>query len=657
MAPRDVLVTLGDLRGGRNGTDPPLALADNQAVEVLNMDWLSGTLGRKRGGADPVGMTGGTTLTAVVSTLLRHQPGATDSLAELWAFGVASLPTTLAKRLASSTSWADVAFDDGIASAQEAVVGGTLNGKLFLAYDSAVDRLHVYDPQLASPRVRRVGLATPAAPTVTDTGSGTYPITTRYVRVRWVQLSGTGVVVRRSEASPSTSFSPSGTGTAMRITRPTVAGEGETHWEIEVSLDDLVWFRWYSTSQGNQIAVATTTQDDAFDTGLYAAGAAADLPGTYSTFPSVRYLLSDGNRLLGAGSWESGKTARVYYTPVLGSTDQGDDERVPSTTTQKNWIDLNENDGGTITGLAGPIDGNVWAFKYRQIWKLTPTGVDTAPYTALKRTDGIGCIAHKSLVVAEDDAGLPALYFLSHKGPYRQGANGLQYLGRDNEDIWRTLSLEATVVTHAVWHADSHQVWFWIAVNGTTEPALKMVFDVKLGATDGNGQVRGGWAKHDGLSALARCSVMFSTTPGSSMTHAVKPYIGYSGSTNYVMRCDTTATSDANTPFQAYATSKPLPAAETLHRRIGTREPHLLAMAQAATSVQVTVVRDFGIESRAATVSLAPAASETRVLRKLEGLEMADAAFVQVTIGDASAVASAWTLDALAVPVKMQEPG
>lgn len=648
------MVTVGDLRGGRNGTDPPMSLPDNQAVEVLNMDWAAGTIGRKRGGADNIDISG-SGLSSGVYELGLHVPGATESAAELWMTDGAS-PVVM-KRLVTDSFVLTATLDDAVSTQPAAVVGVTLNGKRFIAYDSPVDRLHVYDPQLSSPRVRRVGLATPAAPTVTDTGSGSYPATIRYVRIRWIQVSG-AIVVRRSEASPSTAFTPDGSHLKMRVTRSAAAGEGETHWEIEVSPDNVLWFRWYGTSIGNQIAIATTTQDDNNDPSDYPAGSAADVVGTYTTFPSVKYLLSDGNRLLGAGAWESGKSSRIYYSPVLGSTDQGDDERVPITTKQKNFLDLNENDGGAITGLGGSIDGSLWAFKYRQIWKLSPTGIDTAPYTALKRTQGLGCISHKSIVVAEDEAGRPAIYFMSHKGPYRMGTNGLQYLGRDNEDIWRSVNRDASVVcTHAVWHSDIHQIWIWVATGAANEPDVKMVFDVKLGYADANGQVRGGWSKHTGPSAGARCSTMFANTISGFTTRDFKPYIGRTTGT-LLWKCDTSTTTDAGTAFQAYATTKPLPTSASFAKRIGTDEPYLLAKAQAATSIQVTVEQDFGrITARSATVSIAAAGSETRVIKKLEGLETAGASMVQLTIGDASAVASAWTLDAVAIPITGQEMG
>lgn len=652
---RDLLVTIADLRGGRNGTDPPLSLPDNQAVEVLNIDWREGTIGSKRRGSDAVATTGGTAFSGVLSGLFRFVPGLLEAFAELWAIDAAPL---VKRYTAALGTFANVTLDDAML-VSDGVVSATLNGKLFLAYTSAVDRLHVYDPSLASPRVRRVGIAPGTdPPTVANSAvGGTVPAELAYWRVRWTQIVN-GVTVRRSEPTPSVVFTPDGAHDNIVITRPTPPGEGETHWELEVSLDNAVWSVLYTDTT---LPIATTVAGfSGSPSAAFPILPISDLIGTYSLFPSVGLLLSDGNRLLGAqgllgGGLGSSKSSRIYYTPVLGSTDQGDDERVPQTTKQKNYVDLNENDGGGLTGLGGPVDGSVWAFKGRQIWKLTPTGVDTAPYVTTKRTDGVGCIAHKSIVVAEDDAGAPALYFMSHKGPYRLSAAGLQYLGHDNEDLWRTLNLEADVVSHAVWHADMHQVWFWVATGSDTAPGLKMIFDVKLGHVDGMQQVRGGWARHDGPSAAARCSVMAPNTL-STGGRALKPYIGRASGTA-LWKCDTTSLDDAGTAIQAYVITKPLPAVEALHRRMGTQEPHVLAKAQASTSLSVVMTRDFGKEARSAAVDLSPAGGETRVIRKLEGLEMADAHFVQVTVGDTSAVANTWTVDSIAVPVRMQEAG
>lgn len=647
-------ITIRDLLGGRNGTDPPLSLPDNQCVEALNVDWYQATLARKRGGSTAVSETGGTAFSSGIQSLFRHVPGNSEAAAEFW--GIDGAATPIVKRMTGGTTFADVTLSDAIATKPQEVNAATLNGKLFLAYDSTADRLHVYDPNLASPRVRRVGFATPAAPTAANNGSGSYPAITRYYRVRWLQYSSP-TVYRRSEPGAVLTFTPSGSGTDVTVTRPTAASEQETHWEVEGSRDGTTFYQLAGAGGiDSPIAIATTTYTDDNAIDDYDNGTLSEDVGEFIPPTSVKYLLTDGNRLLLAGAWETGgKNSRVWFTPVLGSTDHGDDERIPNTTDQKNWVDLNENDGGFITGLGGPLDGAPWAFKYRQIWKLVPTGDVDTPYLPRKRTDGIGCIAHKTIVVGEDEAGRPALYFLSHRGPYRVGANGLQYLGRDNEDVWLGMNLGATtVVGFTLWHPDKHQVWFYVATGSSNDPDVKMCFDVKLGVPDEKNQVRGGWSKHTGDSCSARCGTLMSNTLGATMSKDLKPYIGRSSGTA-IQKADTTSLTDAGTAFRAYVTTRCLPTQKQMWHHAGVGEPHLQAVAVDDTWISITIVRDFGIETRSGVIELTPYFNETRVTRKYAGLELSGASMVQLTIGDAYAVSRGWTLDTVMVPIGQEE--
>ena len=659
------LVTIGNLRGGRNQTDPPLSLPLNQGVECVNVDWVDATLCRKRGGAASIGLTGGTAFSGVVGTLIRHVPGASEAAAELWGVDADFTPV---KRLTGGTSWADVTMDDAIATEAFSVVGATLNGKLFLAFDTTVDRLHCYDPNLATPRVRRAGLATPAVPTAADTGGAGTLTGARYIRVRWLHATAVadGITYRRSEAGASLLFTPSGANNTVTVTRPTAAGEGETHWEIELSTDNATWYGAYrndaqNVNAGDAIVIATTTQDLAVGvwTTNLTAFSVSEPAGYYAVPLSVRYLLSDGNRLLLAGRWETSgltRNSRLWFTPVLGSADDGDDERVTDTATQKNFVDLNENDGGALTGLGGPLNGIPYAFKARQIWKLRPTGDVGSPYLPRKSRDDVGCIAHKSITVGEDQIGRPALYFCSHRGPYRITVDGtVEYLGRDNEDIWRSLNLGATnVIAHSVYHVDRHQWWLWIATGSNNDPDTKMMFDVQLGFPDEHGQIRGGWAEHTSDSAAARCSAMFSNTLAASMSRDLKPYMSRSGATA-VLRCDTTATDDAGTAFQAFVKTRPIPVSGGDGRKVRLDEVYLLAAVQSGVTITLTVDRDFAAETVTTTTVLTAAGTETRTLEKFEGSGMGEADYLQLQVGDGAAVANTWTLDALMIPVTTQE--
>lgn len=645
-------IVIGELNG-RNGADPPLAVPDDQAVEMLNVDRWDGMLGRKRGGSDLVTQTGGTAFSSGIQSLFRHVPGADETAAELW--GIDGAATPIVKRMAGGTSFANVTLKDAIATRPQDATAVTLNGKLFVAYDSTQDRLHAWDGST----LRRVGLATPAAPTVANGATlGAYAATLRYYRVRWVDIVG-AVRVRRSEPSPSVSFTPDGAHAFARITQPTPPNEGETHWEIEVSTDNATFYIYAGDGAGSisgPIAIGTTTGDDAQPVASISAYGLSAVAGTFSLPTSAKYLVTDGNRLLLAGAWESGgKNSRVWYTPVLGSLDQGDDERIPNTTNQKNYLDLNENDGGGITGLA-VLNGVPIAFKYRQIYRLTPTGDVGTPYLPKRLIDGIGCVAHKSIAIGEDEVGRPALYFASHRGAYRlvlsAAGFALQYLGRDNEDLIINLGA-TTVVAHSVYYPAKHQWWLWFATGSNNDPDTLLVFDPLLGEVDQDGRVRKGWFRWSGDLAIMRCACLCANTLGASMSRDLKPYSGYTSGT-LIYKADTSNTQDANTSFQAYVKTKPI-AAAPLGTNAGVSDALLLAEVGSGVTITLTLDRDYGLETRTSTVLLTASASETRTLKKFEGSAMSGAGTIQAQIGDGSALATAWVLDALVLPTTTQE--
>jgi hypothetical protein len=254
--------------------------------------------------------------------------------------------------------------------------------------------------------------------------------------------------------------------------------------------------------------------------------------------------------------------------------------------------------------------------------------------------------------MAEDEAGRPALYFWSPTaGCYRIGARGLQYCGRDNEDYaanLTTLALAGGVCgAHGVYHRDKRQVWFWVSTGSDTVPATLFTFDVRKGLTDEHGEVRGGWTRFDGTIASARCSVMFANTPAASMSRDNKPYIGTASAT--IVKGDTGTDS-----VQAYVD---LPARYPggIDHRVTIGTPYVLAGADSMT-LQVQVTQDYGLQAaRTDTESFTPAGSETRLLKKVEGLEAADAGAIQIRVGDASANADDWVIDAVVVPYEVRE--
>lgn len=627
---------IDDLRGGRNGYDAPWAITDTQCADAVNVDFYKSRLGNKRGGmSNP--STSGMTMTGTISSLFRHVPSTDETLAELWAVDDS---TPIINRLAGGTAWSAPTLKDAPTGNGWDFTAASINSKLILAYKSGVNRLHGWDGST----VRRLGLPAPAAPAITNSAAGgAYAAVLRYYRVRWtVQVAG--ITVRRSEASTFTAFTPDGSHTASHVTQPTVAGEGETHWEVEVSTDS---FTFYVLST---VVIGTTTYDDSAATTTYSAGTLSDVTGKYTLQKPYKFVATDQNRTLGYGSYNAAdKQARIEISAVIGSSNVGDEERVD--TTINSFIDLDENDSGVATGLAGPIFGAYFAFKDRQIWQLTATGQTSQPYRQEAISKSIGAISHLAICRGEDKNGNAALYWMSHRGPYRWSINGLEYIGRNIEDYIlggnATINLGATKsVARVIYHADKRQVWMWIATGVSNDPNNLFIFDVQ---TNGWTRVPSG-----DLLANVRCAVMFANTLGAAMSRDLKPYVGQTGTTQRVWKADT-GTDDVGQTFQAYVITKAMePGGPGFSGGMGDS----MLLAKAATGVMITdtVSADFGLQASTGTADLTPEASETRVSRRLAGSAISgDIKFIQHQIGDASAVSNSWTLDRLVMTAGKHE--
>jgi len=645
VAQRQRQATVFDSIIGRDGTNTShLQIPLNKAREMENVDLYRSTFARKRNGAtDILDETTGEAWTGQLSFVGRQVAGADETAAVLW--GIDNAATPKAQRLVSGgVAWSSaLTFKDNISTRPQDVVAVNFNGKYYLAFDSSVDRLHVWDGST----IRRTGIAAPGAgPTVANTGAGAYAAVERHYLVTFVEKSGS-VVLRSSDISASQSFTPSGAGTHARITQPTPPGEGETHWEIYISDDGLLFF--YLTA----VAIGTTTYDDNSVPSSHSANDPVPVAGEWTVIPSGRFLLVDDDRLLIAGNWEDAAySSRVWWTPRQGSSSRGDDERIVDSVDQENWITLDNRDGGYITGMGGPIQGTPVVFKYRQIWKLRPTGSLTAPYQPLAISKTVGCIRHQSIVMAVDENGDPALYWLSYDGPYRMGVSGVQYLGMDVRDLWETVNLGATDVTcHAVYHADKHQVWFFVATGTSNTPDRILVFDTEKGEPDEDDNVRGGWTTFTGEIADARCSTMFSE-PLSAVTTVLKPYTGHVGAVE-IWRNDVSSTDNGT----EYAASVTLP------------EQHLAGLTEKCAVDQCIVLgnggphtflvnlwRDYGVEKRTANVTMeVETAAQTRTQKAFEAAFHADAKSIGSQIGDVCPTGLLWELDAFVIQWERRE--
>ena len=122
------------------------------------------------------------------------------------------------------------------------------------------------------------------------------------------------------------------------VTRGALANNGETHWELEAA--DAAVGPWYLLAT---LPIATTTYTD---TNATIPTTTPSKPlGTYDPPPSAKYLATDGLSLIMGGSWENVAAAgetfpkhnRVWYTPPLGTSDVGDDERILNTQEVHGW--------------------------------------------------------------------------------------------------------------------------------------------------------------------------------------------------------------------------------------------------------------------------------------------------------------------------------
>lgn len=650
-------LAITDQRSGRNNVDPPTIISETHCVEAKNVDFFNATFARKRGGVTALATTNSPFTGQIVSSLFRHVPGTDVTAAELWGFDDAA--TSHVGRLAGGTAWATPTLKDAPTGNGWDVSAASLNGKFFVAMKTAQDRLHCYDPNASGgAQVRRTGLAVMGAPAITNSGSGTYAATTRYYRTRpTIQIAG--ITILRGEPSASTSFTPSGSAAAAVVTQGTLPGEGETHWEAEGSADNATFFRLAT------IVIGTPTYSDAALVSSYSNNPLSAAAGTYTVQKSYRFIAVDQGRLLGFGSYTSTDPQnRVEYSAVIGSSNIGDEERVPL----NNFQDLIQNSSGVPTGLVGPVLGSFFPFTDSQVWKMTPSGNVGQPYNTINISTDVGAINDQCITVGQDETGNPAVYWMSKRGPYRYGLRGLEYLGKVIEDYTIganggvSINLAATNrVAHACWYNDKRQVAFWLATGAANDPNIVAVFNlgrvnVYYGGYSTEPGIPSAWTIWDTGIATTRCSVMFSNTIGASMSRDLKPYVGSSATTNTIGKCDT-GTQDFGVSYQSFITTRGYqPWGDGFG---GSIQGALLSgKAAAGVSIQVSTIGDFGARpARSDTASLAPAGSETRVQPRV-GTSMTDSGMttVQFTVGDSAPANNSWQLDSLSVTWKKEAP-
>jgi hypothetical protein len=516
---------------GRNGNDLPGDLLQDQVAEAFNVLIGDSAVASKRRGASAQAFTGDTF--SGYAALARFIAGQDDTAAQL--FIVSRDATTKVLRVTGGSAATNLTLISAIlATRPQDCSTATINGKLYIAIRLAsnVNRMLVYDPGYSTTAIRYAGLATAAAPSVANTGAGAYAATLRYYKVAWREKRS-GVLIREGLYSSATSFTPSGAGTAARVTKPaaTSPAEGETHWVVAGSADGLAFYEL------SEIVVGTTTYDDSAAPSTYSSGTAIALAGANTPLHAGKFVISTGDRLIIYGANEPSlsattpgsmavKDGRVYWTPVLDASGLHDDERISNTTDIQGWTDVSRNRGSEDRALCGPLDGQAFVFQSSGITILVPTGDDDAPYHKRTLSHTLGAVNNQSTFIGEDENGAPCIYWLDPlRGPHRYGHGGVQWCGYDVKDLWNTVNLSATGIA-AFGHYDPNRkrcVWE-IATGSSNDPDKILTFYVQEGRptrdADGVVGVRYGWARETVPSSGARCIVMFPTTFGDESTAA-----------------------------------------------------------------------------------------------------------------------------------------
>ena len=639
-------LVISSLRGGLNNQDAAIALPEDQCVTMTNVELVESMLGERRLGTDAITLPAFISGKDRVPLVVRHTPTADEADAELWVLGVTG--TTTASLGRKTSTWqTEVTISDtptltGLFQYQWQAI--SLHGKLFFAYKSNVNRLHVWD----GTSMRRAGLDNPsAAPTAADMGGvGTFS-GTRYYRVRYVIISGSTVLVR-GEPSAVLTFSPLGTRAGVTVTKPATISEGETHWELEASTDNANFYRIAQT------AVGTTTYDDTLAS--YTSETLSETLTDYELIPSARFLASDEDRLIWAGNYDDDDQAsRVGWTPVLGASGSGNDERFATSTDP--FKDLDTYHGGPITGLTEPILGGNWVFKLHGFYKMTRNNQVNKAYDIDKYSDTIGAL-DGSVTTGVDETGQACVYFIDHEmGPCRMGIRGLMRCGEDIRQSWKDMNLDATKVTcRSFFYPRKKQMMWAIAESGQNTPTLMIVLHVDKSRPYADG-IRKGWTIWNGNRAKAISMCLFADNIEDNTDRSTRliPFMGLEG-LGLVHQCDTGNT-DNGVAYTATITTRPF----VLKSILSTFKILAAAvMAKAVASAQLTIklIKDTDTTNETTVTvtdkSMAARAAETDVIHYLDEFKGAEMRVAQVQFTDPTTVSAQWRVDQFAM---REEPG
>jgi hypothetical protein len=642
-------VSLPSLRGGLNDSDPPNALAEDECTAAMNVEWFYSMLGERRCGTQSVDLTG-SGLTGLAAIVHISQWFPTNDISNPETFLVGANPgvggTVVFTRRAGSgigsISYSNITIGVDVARADVPNIyeykSQALNGKLFWTFPvvSAIDRSFVYD---GSGNIRLTGLGQPDPPTGANEGAGTYS-GTRYFRIRLITKQGTKIV-RRSEPSSALTFSPSGSGAGVTLTRNTIlnalnthSNEGQTHWEVEASEDNANFYVIATVPYGT----LTYNDETPYATG-YTTFPLSEAIGAYLCLPAYKYMAVDEDRLLWGGHWyDPAQSCTVGWTRVANDPGVGNDERNPIVATGGADINstkiLDSAQGGPITGLSNAVNGTWYAFKWSRIYRMTRTGDDANAYDSKLVSPSRGAIPG-TVFNATDADGAPIVLFIDPElGPSVVTSAGIQLI-KGLQTTFKRINLKAAnVIGRGLYYPKKQQALWWLAADGADSPTLGFRLQTSYMKPHPEGGLKRGWSLFNGKYAQALCAALVTewVIENGITTLSTRPFIGLT-SPDFVQRTDV-GTTDNSTAYVATLTSRPL-LVGGLMQKWGAMVASLLAIANTGASFVVRLIRDFGVETTAGTtVSTTPAGAETTVVRDMDDLRMSEARAIQVQISD-----------------------
>lgn len=622
-------LTILDISGGIDETESPHLLPDNKCVQAENVEFFFSSLGERRLGCESVNLSGsGLDSENIIVHLGTHLPSLERFVdTQLFAVGCTrDISVTIAHR--ANGIWSAITPVDAILPTTPDVLrikSASVHNKWFVAYKSAVNRMHVWD----GTRLRPCGVGQPATPAVANSGTGALT-GDRIYRVRFVVKDSENTVILRSNPTDEVAWTPNGVSSGVLIFRPDLIGEGETHWEIEGSNGDGNFYVLAT------IEIATTSYIDTVADPLnFADGTLSEDAGDYDLIPSARFVVVDQDRVIFGGSYEDPeKDSRISWTPVWGAPGVGNDERIPVST--DNFEDLDWMVGGGLTGVSDPINGSFYVFKHSRIYKLQRTGQLTGAYAAFLLSATRGAL-EGSVVNGVDEYGRGCVYFLDPQaGPARVSSGGLQFM-TGLRTTWLTVNSDADmVVSHGVYYPDKQQVHWWLATQYSHSPNLKIISQITEIRSSEDGTT-GGWTTANGTIATAWCSCVLpelvqDLSTGSAII-SFRPYGGFQ-TPNFIQRLDVGQDDNGN-KYRAVIKTKPYIMGGLLNKWGGMASA-LMATSVTDPSVEINIkmIRDFGVESTQITTNFLPLKSEDIVIKRFDDSRMSDATAIQIEFSD-----------------------